>query len=95
MRVQRVKIEAEDEAGTFGTPRDPRATSRKLQRLRFLQEPQHVRLKTRARVQLIVNAEIARRQKVPSQLAQALANGMYDEPKPGELAALEEWATLL
>ena len=89
MRVQRPKIEAE----TFGSPRDPRATSRKLLRLDFLRQPPLRRQQIRAEVQERVNAEIRRRLLTPSALAKALANGQYDEPRAGELADLEAWAS--
>lgn len=80
-----------DTTETFGTPRDARSISSRLQRLRFLREPAAVRQQTRARAQAIINAEIQRRPLQPSQLARDLAAGAYDEPRPGELQALEEW----
>jgi hypothetical protein len=77
----------------FGSPRDPAATSRKLLRLEFLRLTPELRQQTRARVQATVNAELRRQTRNrPSPLALALATGMYDEPRPGELEALEAWA---
>jgi hypothetical protein len=54
-----------------------RATIRRL----FLALPPALRAQTRGRVQSIINAEIARGQKQPSELARQLALGVYDEPE--------------
>ena len=73
-------------------PRDTKATSAKLLRLEFLRQPAAVRQSTRARIQGILNSEIARAPKKPSELAVRYGAGAYDEPRTGELEALEKWA---
>ena len=78
-----------DDVLAYREARDPRACSRRALRHEFLMQPPHVQALTRQRVQERVNEEREAGRMRPSPLAVALAEGVYDPPKPGELERLE------
>lgn len=71
-----------DDVLAYREARDPRAISRKVLRREFLRQPEHVRRATQERVARLICAGSA--------LARYAAEGVYADPRPGELAALEQ-----